>query len=445
MFRSLNFSDLNKYSIGAYAPATVRAFGSPSRGDFTTYITNGSTTNGLEVFDRYLNDYVVLPEEDASEKTVLRARSYIKTGSSSSGAQYRGLLKFNIQSDFSSTVGERPFSVQNAVLSLTTKTGTTASGAFTAQLVEEPISPAVSWTSPTPENGAEWANGSGGIGDTTEKPWIVTYSSISEGNKLKFDVTNLVSEWTKDQNKSISFLVHSPEAESQEKLVNFESMNSVSSKIGDGVFRTCQFLAPGATTSVHTEGVVVIVSEENSNFLITAIDNDPLSSRNFQSFQNLVPVGATFEFRDPDTNNGINLGTAICTILDRPTDNSVLVSGITLPAGVSAHETTVEFVANTTLSDDTYILDVQNPSTLSKTAFASLVSGDGLSIRYSTADAINNSKDFTLKLASDETLYNSRYRLYLNEYVVSEDRTNRPTEILQAGILPTLVIDLLLE
>jgi hypothetical protein len=268
---------------------------------------------------------------------------------------------------------------------------------------------------------------------------------VTTASKVKLDITSAVSEWSRNPQQPLSLLVYSPSNEQQDKVFEFESLESVAVPIGDAVFTTCTFLSAGDTTTVHTKGAASVLEANGSNILVTVVDNDPVSAQNFASFQNIVSVGATFDLIDSDINNGVNLGTTTCTVLARPASNSVLISGLVLPNGLTSHEATLEFVATVTVPAEVYILDIANPSSTTLKAFEELNTNDGLGIRYLSGAANNNSKDFTLKLVSDDTLYNSRLRIFFNESVVSESRTGKPTQIIQSGIKPTLEIDLILR
>jgi hypothetical protein len=263
-------------------------------------------------------------------------------------------------------------------------------------------------------------------------------------SKVNLDITSAVSEWSRNPQQPLSLLLYSVSNEQQDKVFQFESLESTAVLIGDSVYTTCTFLSAGDTTTVHTKGAVFVLETNGSNILITVVDNDPISAQNFAAFQNLVSVGATFELIDYDTNNGVNLGTTTCTVLARPASNSVLVSGLVLPNGITSHEATLEFVATVAVPPEIYIMDITNPSSTTLKAFEELNINDGLGVRYLSGAANNNSKDFTLKLVSNDTLYNNRLRVFFNESVVSENRTGKPTQIIQTGIKPTLEIDLTL-
>ena len=270
-------------------------------------------------------------------------------------------------------------------------------------------------------------------------------SLFTDASKVKLDITSAVSEWSRNPQQPLSLLLYSVSNEQQDKVFQFESLESIAVPIGDGVYTTCTFLGGGDTTAVHTKGAASVLETNGSNVIITVVDNDPVSTQNFAAFQNLVSVGATFDLIDYDTNNGVNLGTTTCTVLARPASNSVLVSGLALPNGLTSHEATLEFVATIAVPPQIYIMDIANPSSTTLKAFNELNINDGLGVRYLSGAVNNNSKDFTLKLVSDDTLYNNRLRVFFNESVVSENRTKKPTQIIQSGIKPTLEIDLILR
>lgn len=268
-------------------------------------------------------------------------------------------------------------------------------------------------------------------------------NQLNSANKVQIDITNLVSEWFSDTSRPLSLVLWSPSGELQPTLMEFQSLESTESLVGSGVYTTCKFLSAGDTTSFHSRGVVVTLeAQDGGTVLITKIINDPLSDKNFKSFQTLVPIGATFTLIDPDVNNSLNLGSSVCTVLDRPTEDSVVVSGLSMPSGVNLHKTTVEFVATVELPNTTNIIDILSPSPKTVEAFSALNPEDVISVNYSFGTTQNNAKEFTVSLVSDETIYDNRIRVYVKEAVVSENRTGQPTEFRNAKVKPYLQIDL---
>jgi hypothetical protein len=130
--------------------------------------------------------------------------------------------------------------------------------------------------------------------------------------------------------------------------------------------------------------------------------------------------------------------------LDKPTADSLLVGGFTLPNSLTEHHTTVEFAAETTVPYGSHILELTNPSAETLREAKALYADQKLKIRYFNPPPNNNSKNFTVAFVSDETRYKSRVRVFLNEATVSENRNGLGTEILLSETKPALRLDLLL-
>lgn len=507
MFKSQNVKFSPK-KWNELTPVTLKTTIQESRDEFDTILVQGLSFSvnsddivreSPKIYDERVKDFYSLPYEESDSAIVLRNRSYLAVGRTAEkeiiGSSYRSLLVFNPQRQISDIVGDRPYTVQNATLTLSTKDSSLASGTmYLGVALGATVDASATWDSPNPATNDEWTVGSGG-GPVVQRvtpdtlvpiledivpfiPWsdlfpirsedqsptdppqnstelierINTYlnattTAVTLNNSAKavFDVTTLVNEWSKNSKTPMRFVIWSPQLELERRLVKFESSETSVGKIGDGLFLTCAFLNSENTTSIRTQGIRCIISPQNGNVLIKTVDNDADSSKNFAAFQTLVSIGATFEFRDPDINNEITLGTSICTVVDRPDDNSMVASGIPFPIAISKHETSVEFSASVPIPNGTYILDVKSPSEVSKNSLMMLNPNDEIAVNYSSAEENNNSKTFSVKMVSDERQFNDRIRLFLNEYVISEDRTGQPTQILRAGVVPTLKIDLLLS
>jgi hypothetical protein len=275
---------------------------------------------------------------------------------------------------------------------------------------------------------------------------LLSTTTVKNSSTVQFDITKLMAQWATDPNKPLSFTVRYPENNYVSETFEFNTMEASVLPIGDGVYTTCRFLTGGEITDIKTAGIRSILEQTDNGVKITVVENDLTSQTAFNSFASLVGTGETFAFVDPDTNNNINIGAATCTMLSRPSNNSIIVAGISLPNGVESHETTVDMSATSVeIPAGVYILDINTPTKKTLNAFAALSAGDAISVNYSAASTTNNAKEFTIKSVSDETLFHNRLRVYLNETVVSEDRRNKPTQIDEAGIRPSLSIDLLIE
>ena len=130
LFNKQNLLNLNQNVASLATPVSIRVKALPSRGDFDTYLSSADTEGGNASFDRKIGGYINLPVTESSDNRLLRYRNSMKVGwenyeseiqGTESTAIFKGLLQYHPTDDIFSYVGNRPFNVQRATLTLTTK------------------------------------------------------------------------------------------------------------------------------------------------------------------------------------------------------------------------------------------------------------------------------------------------------------------------------------
>lgn len=330
--------------------------------------------------------------------------------------------------------------MERVTLKLTAVDTARVSGIQAVLLSSPTIDETVTWYKPSEQSTTQW-NTEGGDSDPPLSG-VITTGSWSEDGVLTFDLSEMYTQWSVTGRSVLAVAIQSDGLE--EGVQEFNSWESVEGYLGDSVLTNCIFLAEGDTSSSRTEGVRAVLTPEGSNILLTQAETNATRLSQFYSFNFSTPIGATFEVLDPDINNSVTIGTKVCTLLDKPSADSMLLSGFTLPNSLTQHETTVEFASNTTIPYGSHVLEIQNPSTETVNEALALYPDQKLKIRYYNPPANNNSRNFTVAFVSDERRYKNRIRVFLNEQTVSENRNGLGTEILLSETKPVLMIDLLL-
>ena len=89
-------------------------------------------------------------------------------------------------------------------------------------------------------------------------------------------------------------------------------------------------------------------------------------------------------------------------------------------------------------------MEITSPNTQTKAEVTALVANETLLVSYRAGTAPSNARSFTVKFTSDETLKQSRVRVYLNETAISENRIGLNTNLYKVMNRPNLTADLLL-
>jgi hypothetical protein len=405
-------------------------------GESDTFITNAPNSN-KSVLDKITGQYKAIPDGEGGEK-LLRYRDYLKCGFSGD-YEYRSVLFFYPQTQLEKEIGNAVYGIHQSQLWLTAKE--ISEGEFEAVLLssDAEIDSTVDWFKPSGKNSDVWTLEGG---DFSFEPLSTPTKGVWKGSNLVFDVSGYMTQWKKSSNQQLILMIKA--ASNASKVVQFHSWESQEALLGDSSQTTCRFLTSGDRNSLRTEGVRLKIEKNGNNTTITNIENRLSAAQQFYSFQFSAGLGATFTFFDPDTNNSINLGSSTCTVVGRSDQNNLVVSGLSLPAGVTTHQTTAEFMCETVIPSGSNVIEITNPSTQTKTEVMGLVSGEKISVQYTSRTSPNNSKSFTVLSVSDETSHNNRIRIFVREKVISENRNGLNTEIVDYKTKPELRMEVTL-
>jgi hypothetical protein len=425
----------NPFQSG-YVSYTVYLFGESS--DTDTYISSAPNSE-KQVFDRAAGRNIFLPTGEEDSDLLLRRRPVLKVGTESDTV-YRSILVFEPSITLVGELGDRIYNTNRVTLRLAPVDEMKLTG-FQAELMSgTEIDETVSWNRASETREANWSS-PGGDSDPPLSG-TPTLGYWTEDGLLEFDVSEIYTQWSSTGRKKLAIIIKG--GDTTEGVQSFHSWDSVEGYLGDSVLTNCKFLAEGDATSSRTEGVRAVLSPDGNNVLLTQAETNATRLSQFYSFSFSTPIGATFEVLDPDINNSVTIGTKVCTLLDKPSADSMLLSGFTLPNSLTQHETTVEFASNTTIPYGSHVLEIQTPSTETVNEALALYPDQKLKVRYYNPPANNNSRNFTVAFVSDERRYKDRIRVFLNEQTVSENRNGLGTEILLSETKPVLMIDLLL-
>jgi hypothetical protein len=435
-------------------------------GNSDTYITNKIAVQTVPVFESYASKFIPLNDlettsiaDDASTETTLysggnngntlyRSRSYLKVGGNSV-EKYRTVLLLNPRNYFASAVGTlsgyttgSPYTIANATLTLKQSSGATGQHLEAVLLpLDMTIDSSVSWYKPSEASSVGWtAEG----GDADSRMNGIVPVGIWNGSTVSFDLTPFANIWDTSGYSLFAIMIKGTEADSA--VTQFYSWESENTPVGGSSLANCKFLGSGDISQTQTEGIRVLVSV-GSTTTVSLADERTTAIQQWSSFGAATSTGTTFTFFSPDTEQGVVIGSITCTLNDR-VSNSVgsplVVSGISLPAGITQYYTTAEFSGTSPIPLGTNILEITAPSTQTITDVSKLISGETLLVNYTAGSANSNSHSFTVKFTSDETLKQSRVRIYLNETTISENRIGLNTNLFTVMNRPNLTADLLL-
>lgn len=359
----------------------------------------------------------------------------------------RGVLIFDISEAIQNALSNEPdyvsgedYSINHCSLTLTSinenNSGTLyAFMSATDCLVDE----SVSWTKSTEKEGQanpKWFNGG------TIEPLTANITTTGKwiNNDIVFDITPFVNIWKNSGKKSFSVVITSNE--NSLKLWEFHSQQSEPAMIGGKQQTNVRFFGAGDTNTISTEGIVVKVAPYFSNFTIEPVDSSKTALNRWSAFNASVSVGDTFSMAMPD----YTTSTTVFTLLDKRSTTSgnteLIVSGSTTEFSTVKYGT-AEFSCVGRVESGYGIAEFTNPDNSLKTDLNLLQSNETVVFTYKPTTMLNNAKSFTVDFYMDETLKNSRSRLYLKEQTVSENRNGLNTLIQRVSLRPRLGLSLL--
>lgn len=446
---------------------TVRASVYGTDGNSDTYITNKVSVNTVPAFERIgskfieLNDVVEPATATGDEiatpvytggdngNLLYHSRKYLKVGGSGF-EQFRSVVLLNPRSYLTNAVSTitgyttgSPYTIVNSTLTLTLLSGT-AGTALEAVLLplDSPVDYSVSWNKPSEAVATAWTTAGGDTEPATAE--IICTGSWS-GSRVSFDITPFLNVWD-SRGASLLAVLIKPTGSTSEVL-QFHSWENENAPIGGGNLLNCKFLAGGDSNSVSTEGIRVLVTVGDTT-TVTLADESPTAVQQWNSFGAATSTGTTFSMFSPDTEQGVALGTVICTLTDRVSSavgSPLVVSGISLPADITEYYTTAEFSSTSLIPTGTSIIEITTPSAQTVSDVAALTADQTLLVNYIAGTATNNAHSFTVKFTADETLKQNRVRIYTNENTVSENRIGLNTELQRVANRPILITDILLS
>lgn len=357
----------------------------------------------------------------------------------------RAVLIFDISNILQTTLKNEPnyvdgenFSVDYCSLTLTESTNRKNGKLFafmapTSCSVDE----SVSWDNPTEKEKKQGIWFDGGTIEPLAKNIIV--SGEWNGDNIVFNITPFVNIWKSKGTSTFAVIITSDETETG--AWEFYSQQSEPMLLGGKLQTNLRFLGAGDTNTVSTEGIVVKISPNSSNFTIEPVDPSKTGMNRWNSFNASISIGDTFAMKMPDTTTN----TTIFTLLDKRStqsdDTELLVSGSTTEFSTTKHGT-AEFSCVGRIESGYGIVEFANPDNSLKTDLDFLTSGEAVIFNYKPTVTPNNAKSFTVDFYMDETLKNNRSRLYVKEQTVSENRNGSSTRIQWVHLRPRLAISL---
>lgn len=409
-----------------------------------TYITNKESENPLRLFEPNALDFINLTDVDNTSNLLYRRRKYTKVGYDLSG-KYREVFTTSPQKQIDTTLKTIegyttgvPYNIGNATLTLTLKSGIQGSNLFAfLSPLDSNIDQSVSWYKPSEGRDELWDNYGGDLEPLASD--IVALGTWTD-DKVSFDITPFLNIWNGSGKPSLSIFISGDES-SFGSLLEFHSQESSTPFIGGSSLDNCRFLSYGDTNVIKTEGIRISITQSNSISTIRVIDSNTQKQTEWTSINACVSIGNTFAMFSPDIEQGISLGTIICTVVDK-TDNGLIVTGISIP-NITEYYTTAEFSGTSTIPSGTSIIEISNPNTQTITDISALKNNDNIFVNYKATTINNNVRSFTIQFVADEILKQNRLRIYLNETAVTENRTGLYTELKTTDIRPKLTMNLL--
>lgn len=359
----------------------------------------------------------------------------------------RAVLIFNVSDTINSVLQNQSeytegqdYSVNYCSLTLTSSNGKRSGKiyAFMAPLQSQ-VDESVSWNKSTEKEGIvdpKWYNG--GTIEPLAKDIIVEGEWVN--NDIVFNITPFINIWKNSETPSFSIVITSDETQSGSW--EFHSQQSEPAMIGGKQQTNVRFFGAGDTNTISTEGIVVKVAPYFSNFTIEPVDSSKTALNRWSAFNASVSVGDTFSMAMPD----YTTSTTVFTLLDKRSTTSgnteLIVSGSTTEFSTVKYGT-AEFSCVGRVESGYGIAEFTNPDNSLKTDLNLLQSNETVVFTYKPTTMLNNAKSFTVDFYMDETLKNSRSRLYLKEQTVSENRNGLNTLIQRVSLRPRLGLSLL--
>jgi hypothetical protein len=397
-----------------------------------TYITNLVSDDPIQAYDSVSQQTVTIHDHTDAGYTgssvLYRERETVKVGISG-GVTWRGVVLVRPQEEITNELEKTVTGIttdynilSGKMVFLSTDPSKTPTLKASFLPFDAGIDQTVSWerTSDTP-NGRNW-NTPGG--DITEMSSFTTVNGAWQPDgSVVFDITNFLLQWKNSRTPLLPIVIWSEEPNS---LVELQSKNNDSKKIGDKTLLNCRFFREGEFNTFNTEGVRVSITTQNSNVEIVYTDVREEALKSWQSLMNSVSIGNTLGVFSPDEENGVVLGEKIGTLVGKTT-NGIVLSGITMPA--DDYPTTAEFFGSGIVPTGVGFLEISSPDSETVSDILDLVEDEYMVVNYYTPTAPSNNGKLKVAFGIDERLKLDRCRVFLKTLPLSENRTGLATDI----------------
>lgn len=376
-----------------------------------------------------------------SNSAIYQEREYIKVGTGTlTGESYIGLLTVYPKQQIANrlvSVGKQEsteYQIRSATLSLTLAEGYSPQPIF-IQMVSPGASAdeTANWNYSSTSSESKWKIDS----NYADLIFTKTQEGTWKDTTVTFDIGDFLDLWKNIGTDSISFFLKSLPSSN---LMVFNSNERTTASIGNKELKNCKFLREGNPNNLNTEGVRVVVYHYGNNYAIEYRDETENAEKVWKTINNSISKGNSFAFKSDDEEQGTVLGNVVCTLLDKQC-NKLIVSGFSF-APNTLYYATGEFSGNTKVSDGIGIIEVENPDAITVNDLKNLQSESELRVDYLPSVINNNARVFTVDIVVDETLKNSRYRIYTKEMPYTENRTGKATRLISDSIRPKLKIQI---
>jgi hypothetical protein len=422
-----------------------------------TYITNKQSDLTSKIYDPVAKGFVTITDLDIDQSIIdssasteylggignnllYRERSYTKVGTVSDEEVFKSIFVFSpkalIESAIRTTTGasaDNTYKFGKASISISaTETQSTAHDLYVSLLpLGLSVDDSASWEKPSEAYSATWTTEGGDIDPTAQGITIKgMWDSTENPEKITFDITDYMSIWKTSETHLVSLVIN--DDGSPKDVIKFFSAESTDVKIGGSALTNCRFYTGVETQTTSIAGVRVMITPTGTTASISFVDPSCEAEKRWVTFNGAATVGGTCSIVSPDFEQGILIGSVICTITDKtagPRGPVLVVSGLSL-GSVTNYYTTAEFSTTKNINSGFGYVELTNPDEKTLSDISLLKENDIIKVEYSATLSENNVRQYTVKYTADEKFTNNRARIYFNEQVVSENRNGQLTELL---------------
>lgn len=420
-----------------------------------TYITDKVSEYVAKIYDPIPNRFVEITDLDLEgsidpasteylggigNNLLYRERSYVKVGTVQDEGTFKSIFSFNpqtlIMSSIQTALGtttDNTYKIGKASLVVETAEKQETAHDLYAYLLPLGVSvdDSASWTKPSERYTDTWTTPGGDIEPSAQGIAIKgSWDSAEMPQKVTFDITEYMSIWRTSGNSSISVII--TDDGTPKNPLQFFSSESSDLKIGGTALTNCRFYTGSESQVTSVEGIRVLIAPTGSTASISFVDASCEAEKRWITFNAAATVGSTCSIMSPDQEQGIIIGSVICTITDKiigPRGPVLVVSGLSL-GSVTNYYTTAEFSTTKNLNTGSGYVELTNPNEKTVADISSLKQNDIVKVQYTATLSQNNVRQYTVRYTADETLIMSRARIYFNEQVISENRIGQNTELL---------------